>query len=76
MAIIKAKGNKMQQIETLVSTLSGIIWGPIMLTLLVGTGLYLTILLKGIQFRVLPHAFRLIFKKKHMKKVISAILQR
>ncbi len=53
----------MQFIETLVSTLSGIIWGPIMLTLLVGTGLYLTILLKGIQFRVLPHAFRLIFKK-------------
>jgi AGCS family alanine or glycine:cation symporter len=53
----------MQYIETLVSTLSGIIWGPIMLILLVGTGLYLTILLKGIQFRLLPHAFSLIFKK-------------
>ncbi len=36
-----------------------------MLILLVGTGLYLTILLKGMQFRVLPHAFKLIFKKEH-----------
>jgi alanine or glycine:cation symporter, AGCS family len=53
----------MQKIEVLVSTLSGIVWGPYMLTLLVGTGLYLTILLKGMQFRVLPHALRLIFNK-------------
>ena len=36
-----------------------------MLTLLVGTGLYLTILLKGLQFRVLPLAFRLIWHKDH-----------
>ncbi|OYY49750.1 MAG: sodium:alanine symporter family protein [Methylophilaceae bacterium 17-44-8] len=55
----------MQAIEQLVATLSGIVWGPIMLTLLVGTGLYLTILLKGMQFRALPHAFRLIFQKDH-----------
>jgi AGCS family alanine or glycine:cation symporter len=33
--------------------------------LLVGTGLYLTVLLKGLQFRVLPQAFRLIFHKEH-----------
>ncbi|MGL4564206.1 MAG: alanine/glycine:cation symporter family protein [Halioglobus sp.] len=55
----------MQSIESLVSTLSGWVWGPPMLILLVGTGLYLTILLKGMQFRVLPHAFRLIFQKDH-----------
>jgi AGCS family alanine or glycine:cation symporter len=36
-----------------------------MLTLLVGTGLYLTILLKGVQFRALPLAFRLILDKDH-----------
>ncbi len=53
----------MQAIEALVSTLSGWVWGPPMLILLVGTGLYLTILLKGMQFRALPHALRLIFKK-------------
>lgn len=62
----------MQTIEDLVSTLSGIVWGPYMLTLLVGTGLYLTILLKGMQFRVLPHALRLIFHKdKHEEGDIS-----
>lgn len=53
----------MQAIEDLVATLSGIIWGPYMLALLVGTGLYLTIMLKGLQFRALPHAFKLIFSK-------------
>jgi alanine or glycine:cation symporter, AGCS family len=62
----------MQSIEALVSTLSAVVWGPIMLTLLVGTGLYLTIMLKGMQFRVLPHALRLIFSKdKHDEGDIS-----
>lgn len=59
--MVKGDLQTMQAIEKLVATLSGIVWGPIMLTLLVGTGLYLTILLKGMQFRVLPHALRLIF---------------
>jgi len=51
--------------ETLIATLSGWVWGPPMLTLLVGTGLYLTVLLKGLQFRVLPLALRMIFHKDH-----------
>ena len=55
----------MQSLETIISTLSSWIWGPPMLTLLVGTGLYLTILLKGMQFRALPLAFKLIFRKDH-----------
>ena len=55
----------MQTFEAIISTLSGWIWGPPMLTLLVGTGLYLTILLKGMQFRALPLAFKLIFRKDH-----------
>lgn len=55
----------MQALEKIVATLSDIVWGPVMLTLLVGTGLYLTIILKGMQFRALPHAFRLILHKDH-----------
>ncbi|MBU0499671.1 MAG: sodium:alanine symporter family protein [Gammaproteobacteria bacterium] len=55
----------MQTIEALISTLSGWVWGPPMLLLLVGTGLYLTIILKGMQFRALPHALKLIFHKDH-----------
>ncbi|MDP2003238.1 MAG: alanine/glycine:cation symporter family protein [Desulfurivibrionaceae bacterium] len=55
----------MASIELLISTLSGWIWGPPMLVLLVGTGLYLTVILRGMQFRVLPHALRLIWRKEH-----------
>lgn len=55
----------MQTIESLVATLSSIIWGPPMLILLVGTGLYLTIILKGLQFWALPLAFKLILQKDH-----------
>ena len=54
----------MQAFESLVSTVAGWVWGPPMLILLVGTGLYLTILLRGLQFRVLPHALKLIFQKE------------
>lgn len=52
-------------IESLMTTLSHWVWGPPMLILLVGTGLYLTVILKGMQFRALTHALRLIFHKDH-----------
>ena len=52
-------------IEQVIATLSGWVWGPPMLILLVGTGLYLTILLRGLQFRALPLAFKLILQKDH-----------
>jgi AGCS family alanine or glycine:cation symporter len=55
----------MQTIESVIATLSNWVWGPPMLTLLLGTGLYLTILLKGMQFRALPLALKLIFHKDH-----------
>jgi AGCS family alanine or glycine:cation symporter len=55
----------MQIFEKLISILSGWVWGPPMLILLVGTGVYLTILLKGLQFRALPMAFRMIWEKDH-----------
>ena len=55
----------MEMIEKLVATLSSIVWGAPMLVLLVGTGLYLTIILKGMQFWALPHAMKLIFHKEH-----------
>ncbi|MEW6520990.1 MAG: sodium:alanine symporter family protein [Thermodesulfobacteriota bacterium] len=54
----------MESFESLISTLSGWVWGPPMLALLVGTGLYLTIILRGMQFRALPHALRLIWHKE------------
>ena len=54
----------MDGIEQFFADLSGILWGPWLLVLLVGTGIWLTILLKGIQFRLLPYALRLTFSRE------------
>ena len=51
----------MQELEKIISQISSLVWGVPMLILLVGTGLYLTIKLKGMQFWALGHAFKLIF---------------
>lgn len=58
----------MNAAENLVATLSNWVWGPPMLILLVGTGIYLTIILKGLQFRVLPMALRMIFHREPNEK--------
>lgn len=50
-------------ITELNSTINSIVWGPPMLILLVGTGLLLTIKLKGLQFSNLLYAHKMIFKK-------------
>jgi len=49
--------------EQLISSLSNIVWGPPVLVLLIGTGLFLTIRLKGLQFTKLPYALKLAFSK-------------
>ncbi len=51
------------EMEDFFTTLSDIVWGPPMLTLLVGTGLFLTIRLRGLQFTKLIYAHKLIFSK-------------
>ncbi len=43
---------------------NSIIWGPPMLILLVGTGVYYTFLLRGLQFRALGHSLWLAFIKR------------
>jgi AGCS family alanine or glycine:cation symporter len=45
--------------QELVAATSNLVWGPPMLVLLVGTGLYLTLLLRGLQFRELWASLRL-----------------
>ncbi len=54
----------MEILESFISNASSFVWGPPMLILLVGTGLYLTIKLRGMQFWALGHAFKLIFDKE------------
>ncbi|HJF27032.1 sodium:alanine symporter family protein [Acinetobacter bohemicus] len=53
----------MQNLQSLMETLSGWIWGPYMLVLLVGTGVFLTFRLVFWQFRMLPFAIKQVFGK-------------
>ncbi|MGE8682887.1 MAG: alanine/glycine:cation symporter family protein [Acinetobacter sp.] len=53
----------MQNLQTLMETLSGWVWGPYMLVLIVGTGVFLTFRLLFWQFRMLPLAFKQVFGK-------------
>ncbi len=53
-----------QQIQDVLSNISSFVWGVPLLVLLVGTGIYLTILLKGVQFRKLFHSLWLALIKK------------
>ncbi|MHC4395160.1 MAG: alanine/glycine:cation symporter family protein [Planctomycetota bacterium] len=51
------------RIDQLLMRISEVVWGPIMICLLVGTGLYLTIRLGFVQFRHLGHSIRCISGK-------------
>ena len=48
--------------ENALSTLNSIVWGPGMLILLVGTGLYLTLRLRFLSLRSIPKGFRLLWQ--------------
>ena len=47
----------MQELEAVLNQASGFIWGPVMLVLLLGTGIYLTAGLKGFPWWNIPKAF-------------------
>lgn len=56
-----------KSIETFSGKVGAFAWGPPMLILLVGTGLYLTLALKGIQFRKLGYSLWLALVKRKEK---------
>ena len=51
----------MQDFVKLLDQISGFVWGPPLLLLLVGTGVYLTVILGLLQFRLLPFALKQTF---------------
>ena len=51
-------------ISQLLNDVNDFVWGPIMLTLLVGTGIFLTIRLKFLPWINLLYAIKIIFRKK------------
>jgi AGCS family alanine or glycine:cation symporter len=56
-------------------TVNGWVWGPVTITLLMGTGVYLTLLTRGIQFRWLVKALRevlgQVFAKTHAEGTVT-----
>jgi len=49
----------MEQISAIVGAVNGVVWGPLMLVLILGTGAYLMVGLRGLPVRQLGPAFKL-----------------
>lgn len=56
-----------QSFSELIGTISNFVWGPPLLILLVGTGIYLTVRLGLLQVTKLPYALKLAFSKNQDK---------
>lgn len=52
-------------INTIITNVNNFVWGPIMLALLVGTGIFLTVRLRFLPWRNLPYAIKTIAHKKN-----------
>lgn len=63
------------QIEAINSAVNGVVWGPIMLVLLVGTGIYLTFRTRGLQARrfgfILRNTIGTLFSKDKKRAAAS-----
>lgn len=57
----------MQSLNQLVSAINGIVWGPLMLVLILGTGLYLMYGLSFIPLRRIGYGFKLLWQGRQAK---------
>ena len=55
----------MELLTTLFTKLNGLVWGPAMLVLILGTGLFLTIGLRLVPLRRLGYGFRMLWRGRH-----------
>lgn len=58
----------MKDWEKIIDSINGVVWGPAMLVLLVGTGIFLTFRLGFLQISQLPYALKLAFSRKQDKQ--------
>lgn len=58
----------MKELEEILKVIDDFVWGPVMLVLLVGTGIFLTFRLKFLTWRNLPYAIRLTLSKEARTK--------
>lgn len=54
----------MENIEIILQQVKDLLWGPPLLILLLGAGVYLTLILKGVQFRYMGYALKQVVAKK------------
>lgn len=57
----------MEKLSKILETVDGVVWGPVMLILLVGTGIFLTIKLRFLPWRYLPKALKMAFSPESRK---------
>ncbi|MDJ0740410.1 MAG: sodium:alanine symporter family protein [Gammaproteobacteria bacterium] len=62
----------MQALTDLVSSINSVVWGPLMLALILGVGLYLQIGLRAMPIRHLGNGFRLLFKGRKVSKELES----
>lgn len=55
----------MNKFNDILKSVDNFVWGIPLVVLILSTGLFLTVRLKGVQFRKLPHAFRKMFAKNN-----------
>ncbi|MGK0499822.1 MAG: AGCS family alanine or glycine:cation symporter [Oceanicoccus sp.] len=63
----------MEALSALVSEINGIVWGPLMLILILGTGFYLMLGLKLMPLLNIGNAFRLLFEGRHADAKLGQI---
>jgi AGCS family alanine or glycine:cation symporter len=58
----------MSSFADVISTIDGLVWGPFMLILLVGTGIFLTVKLKFRTWRNLGYALHSVMSRKPVRR--------
>ena len=58
-------------VSKLLNDVNNFVWGPIMLALLVGTGVFLTVRLKFLPWRNLMYAIRIFLRKRISTRATS-----
>lgn len=71
MKALSLSGVSHMDILEILGKINKVLWGPPSLILLFGTGLFLTIVLKGLQFRRLIYAFKIGFGKEDSKDAVA-----
>lgn len=66
--LIEEESSKMEKLSNILTAIDDFVWGPVMLILLVGTGIFLTIRLRFLIWRNLGYAIKKTLSKDSRKK--------